>query len=353
MVVGMNIPDREGRKDEASATENITESIRREKTLTRVHKRLSKQVEILEREALAPHERVNNASKGKREDTGRPSFVEALRLLKRLNLKTYKQFNIVEPILELYPKPQARKFALSHVIRVPKIYGMWRRLEDIPWEVLPARFVIKSSHGGGGISVFPVGRRGQNYYDFITSRTITADQMIKELRLKHRAEATYFAEELLTRPDGNAHKLPDDIKVFCFYGEIGFIEVRAEDGSRNPDSRPRARFYLPTGAEVRSLPRPLMSMGRDLSPVSDLDYVLEAASKLSRSIMRPFARIDFFSTNRGAVFGEITQNPGHTPLLVTNWDTRIGKHFDNALGRILDELRDVGELDVQFGNQDE
>src|SRR5690625_4860179 len=156
----MSIPGPERRKGEARSTEDRADRIRREKTLTRIQKRLAKQVEILKREALAPHERVKSVSKPKSEDTGRPSFAEALRLLKRLNLETYKRFDIVEPILELYPKPQARKFAISHGIRVPKVYGSWRKLEDIPWEDLPGRCVIKSSHGGGGISVFPIERRG-------------------------------------------------------------------------------------------------------------------------------------------------------------------------------------------------
>src|SRR5690625_7238324 len=117
----MSIPGPERRKGEARSTEDRADRIRREKTLTRIQKRLAKQVVILRREAIAPHERVKSVSKPKSEDTGRPSFAEALRLLKRLHLERYKRFAIVEPILELYPKTQARKFVISNGSIVPKI----------------------------------------------------------------------------------------------------------------------------------------------------------------------------------------------------------------------------------------
>lgn len=330
--------------------EAIREAQQRKKTLTRVHKKLSKQVEVLTRESLPPHLRAANDPSSKGEDHGRPTFVEAARFIKRLNLSTYKREGIIEPILELYPKPAAREFAKSHGVRVPHIFGSWDTIGDIPWDSLPTRCVIKSSHGGGGISVFPLERRGEHYHDFITGKQITKTDVIDKLHAKQRPGAVYFAEEFLSRPDGDPNKLPDDVKVFCFYGEVGFLETRADDGSRNPESKPRARFYLPDGSEVKSQARPFMPQGRDLADLTDLEYILEAAATISSSIRRPFVRIDFFSTAEGPVFGEITQNPGHTPLLLTNWDIRIGKVFDRALGRILGELHEAGHLEVTFGD---
>src|SRR5690625_3274230 len=103
--------------------EAIREAQQRKKTLTRVHKKLSKQVEVLTRESLPPHLRAANDPSSKGEDHGRPTFVEAARFIKRLNLSTYKREGIIEPILELYPKPAAREFAKSHGVRVPHIFG--------------------------------------------------------------------------------------------------------------------------------------------------------------------------------------------------------------------------------------
>lgn len=78
---------------------------------------------------------------------------------------------------------------------------------------------------------------------------------------------------------------------------------------------------------------------------------MQAARTLSQAIRRPIQRIDFYETDRGIVFGEITQNPGRPPSLVPEWDEKLGAVYEDAYARLLKDLVDEASLGVVFGDQ--
>lgn len=313
---------------------------------------LRAQIAILDGELRSPAERqaTGAGTPADREyDPGRASFQLSGQMHRRHSAAGVNaQAHLKEPIFALSNKTVGRQFAQAHGVRVPQVLGRWAHPDEIDWSTLPQRFVVKSTIGGGGINVFPLERRGESYFDFITSTEITSAEVVEKLVKRHRQGSAYFAEEMLVQRGGSG--LPNDIKVFCFYGEVGYIEVRAEDWSRSTDTVQRMRTFLPDGTEVRNA-RALLPRDGTIATPQDFPGVVAAARRLSGAIRRPFERIDFYETDDGIVFGEITQNPGRPPILAPPWDQRMGELYEDGAARLFADLAREGHLQVEFGDQ--
>jgi hypothetical protein len=335
----------------ADVWERLRREERRAEQLRQRVRRLRAQISILSEEARSPMQRTVGGAPAEESFAGVPSYSLAARLHRRANRTgVLRREGIREPILQLSAKLPARRFAAVHGLRVARILGRWKDPEAIDWDRLPERFVIKSNVGGGAVNVFPLAR-GQGvdeYVDLLTGQTTSQEAVTAGLRARHKKHSIYFAEEFLVGIDTNATDVtvPTDIKVFCFYGEPAYLEVRRGDQSRARDVTSRARAFAPDGTELTDV-RALIDSGEgDLDPPADLTAVLEAAARLSAAIRRPLERLDFFETDDGLVFGEVTQNPGHLPALVPEWDRHLGEVYERAYARLLHDLATEGALHV-------
>jgi hypothetical protein len=311
---------------------------------------LKAQIEILRAELRTPVERQASFAGSPEEqetDRGVASYVMSARMHRRHNTTgVHRPNRLREPILELYSKTAARAFAEQHGVQIPASLGSWATPDLIDWASLPDRFVMKSNRGGGGVSVFPLERRGQGFFDYIANEMTTAEAVAEKLWKKHHPESVYFAEEFLVGREGSG--LPDDIKVFCFYGEPAYIEVRSEDWSRSNAMERKARAFLPDGTELFNT-RALIERSESISRPHDFATIAEVSGRLSRAIRRPLERIDFYETDHGIVFGELTQNPGRPPALVPHWDRRMGDVYEDAAARLFSDLVSEGLLGLQYG----
>ena len=353
-------PDPEGDADVGRAAGRSVSSARRR--LGRVQRKLQArradvdllkaQLEVLRAELRTPVERQAPFAAGPEEqetDPGIASYVVSARMHRRHNTRgIHRPTRLREPILDLYSKTAARAFAQEHGVQIPASLGTWATPDLIDWGSLPDRFVMKSSRGGGGVSVFPLERRRHRFYDYIANATTTAEEVVEKLWKKHHPKSVYFAEEFLVGRQGTG--LPDDIKVFCFYGEPAYLEVRAEDWSRSKSMHRNARAFLPDGTELFNT-RAMIERNETISRPHDFATIAEVSGRLSRAIRRPLQRIDFYETDHGIVFGEMTQNPGRPPALVPHWDRRMGDIYENAAARLFTDLSSEGLLALQYGKQ--
>ncbi|PRZ04936.1 teichuronopeptide biosynthesis TupA-like protein [Isoptericola sp. CG 20/1183] len=314
---------------------------------------LRAQVTILTEETKSPIERTVGDAPDPELALGVPSYSLAARMHRRHNTRGVNdREGLREPILQLYSKLTAQRFAAQHGVRVPQVIGRWPDPDTVEWESLPDRFVLKSNVGGGGVNVFPLVRNADGtYQDMLTGATTTRDEVVSKLWVKHQSRSQYFAEEFLTARGGGPESIPSDIKVFCFYGEPVYLEVRTGDWSRAKDVTSQARTFLADGTELFNV-RALIDTGDQLREPADLDEVITVSAKLSKAIRRPLERLDFFETDDGLVFGEVTQNPGHLPALVPEWDRRLGEAYEEAYARLLTDLVAEGALHVEYGDAD-
>ena len=315
--------------------------------------RLEAQIAILSEEALTPLQRTVRDAPDPELATGVPTYSLPARLHRRAHTTgVYRAEGLREPVRHLYPKLPALLWASQHGVAVPRILGRWPDPDAIVWEDLPDRFVLKSDVGGGGLAVFPLVRdpgTGE-LTDMLTGRPTTREAVLAQLWSKHERRSTYFAEEFLRSRSGEPGSVPDDIKVFCFYGEPVYLEVRRGDQSRAGDITQRVRAFAIDGTELHHV-RALMDAGDgEVTAPTDFAALADACARLSAGIRRPLERLDFYETDEGLVFGEMTQNPGRPPALVPEWDRRMGEAYEAAYARLLADLAAEGALHVEFGD---
>lgn len=186
--------------------------------------------------------------------------------------------------------------------------GVWDRPEDIDWDSLPQKFVLKTTHGGGsGGVVICKDKTTFDKADAIAKLKKSLNECIyKSLRewpykgvQKRIIVEQYLSDESIYNKNGIT-----DYKFFCFNGYVDNVMVCIDRELKD------TKFYffnkdwivLPLnkrGLEVEpdfKLPKPI-----------EIHKMFEIAGKLSESI--PFLRVDLYFINNKIYFGETTFFP--------------------------------------------
>lgn len=248
--------------------------------------------------------------------------------------------------LQLPHKLRNLEFAASHGIEIPEVYQVWPDVSSITLGELPRKFVLKSDGGAGSVAVFPLERLAGGRYRMMNEGSVYDEQELKDkiTSLGRRARAPYFAEELLYGADGSA--IPDDVKCYMFYGEVGQILVRSV-GKHGDPSTIKLKFVDQQGRDFGAV-----AVGRTHDPSiaipSTLDTLASTAKHLSRAIGLPFCRVDLYDTSRGIVLGEITRAPsGGNEYFTEAHDEFLGNCWLRGSARLQADLnagRPVGPL---------
>lgn len=227
--------------------------------------------------------------------------------------------------------------AASHGIRTPEILGLWPDVESIDLRGMPDRFVLKSDGGAGGQGVFPLQRSADDGFIIPGStRPTSQDDLLASIRDMRRGKARppFFAEEFLTakRQEG---PLPQDVKIYAFYGEIGQILLRSVSEPGSHDAI-RYRFIWADGSDLGNVSfddkAPPIDSAVPIPP--QLDEMLELARHLSLAVGTPFIRVDVYDTPGGPTLGELTRAPGGQHKYRSSHDQRMGAMWLRARMRL-------------------
>jgi hypothetical protein len=239
-------------------------------------------------------------------------------------------------------------FASSHGVEIPQIFGLWKSPEDIAWDELPDTVVVKSARGTGSRGVLPLRRHGDGWITITTSDEVEPQALVA--RLRERADrdligGPYFAEELLGGGAGNV--LPVDVKIHAFFGEVSHVLLRhvTVHGSATPNT---FRVIFPDGRDAG----PVVD-GLDHDPgipaPKHLDELCATAARLSLGIPQAFVRVDLYDLDGRIVFGEFTPRPGDPMYYGPRLDERIGRIWERANRRVLDDIAGGGDQALRFG----
>jgi len=174
-------------------------------------------------------------------------------------------------------------------------------------------FVIKANHTSGG-NYFA---RTEDDLDWDKIERIF-DKLMSEPYRPHAAEYPYsfVSRKILVEPI-IGENLPD-FKFFVFNGEPQLIQV---DVDRHHDHR-RAFYNLSWERQSFAFKRPIPDS--EVARPKFLDEMSRAASQLAAGL--PFARVDFYETDDGPKFGEITLFPesGNAKFTPVSADKELG-----------------------------
>ena len=181
-----------------------------------------------------------------------------------------------------------------------ELYGVYDRAEDIPWNELPDRFVVKWNFGAGLNMIF-TDREAFDREGMVRMLNSWGKKKVwlthSEMQYKY-APKKLICEQFLD--DGAAGSLTD-YKVYCFHGEPKAILVM-HDRNREINTE----FFDPAWGRLENASKYQEAAVATPTPKC-LTEMLDAARRLSAPFA--FVRCDFYIVNDRPVFGEMTFTP--------------------------------------------
>lgn len=238
-------------------------------------------------------------------------------------LKLYDRRDIYTDMVDKYKVREFIKNAVGESYLIP-LLGVWDSPDQIDFDSLPDRFVIKCNHNSGlGMYICT----DKSTADFSKIRRDLAAGLAEDYYSKFRefpyknVSKKIIAEQYMEDTSGGLI----DYKVHNFNGEPKVVLVCKDRFSANGLTED---FYT-ADWEHMPLKRPDIPNSKDPMPrPRQLNEILELSKKLSEGI--PFVRTDFYIINNRVYFSEITFFPGSgfAPFEPDEWDKTFGDWID-------------------------
>ncbi|WP_147917985.1 ATP-grasp fold amidoligase family protein [Ruania zhangjianzhongii] len=289
-----------------------------------------------EKMALVSGQENADAQEKKREEL--PSFRREILSHRAL----VRQARFIDPesktaLRQIPHKLRTYTLAESHGLRTPEILGLWPDIDSIDFTGLPEAFVLKSDGGAGGQGIFPLIRTSENRFTIAGSTNEVTQQEVKDTIRSLRpgkARPPFFVEKFITSKN-QQDPIPQDIKIYAFYGEIGQILLRSvsQHGSHHGT---RYRFIWPDGSDLGEVSFDTAAPAIDANvPIPDnLDKLVEVARHLSLCVGTSFIRVDVYDTSGAPTIGELTRVPGGQHRYRTEHDQVMGAMWLRARARL-------------------
>lgn len=235
---------------------------------------------------------------------------------KKLDFKNVVTFNEKLQWLKIYDRnpiytKMVDKFEVKKIISakigenyvIPTL-GVWNTTDEIEFKHLPERFVLKTTHDSGGVSIC----RNKAEYDIEEAKK-TLQQSLEKSHYQLYREWPYkdvkpriIAEKYITDDERNG--ILTDYKFYCFDGYVDC--VMACYGRETGNTK---YYFFDKDWKLLRINHDGMEAKAGFSkPVpSHLSEMFNIASILSHGI--PFARVDLYQISNQVLFGEITFFP--------------------------------------------
>lgn len=256
-------------------------------------------------------------------------IIYRIRVHKKLNLNDPKSFTEKIQYMKLTDHNPiytciADKYAVREFVEerigkeyLVKLYGVYDKIEEIPYSKLPEQFVIKATHDSGGCILVD------------NKNKLNIKKTNKRLkRILHRnfywkgREWCYknippriICEELLEDEIGNGLI---DYKIYCFHGIPRMIGIAT---NRKAD----LRFdYFDTDFNHLNFVQSAPNSETPLVKPEHFEEMLDLATKLSKGFQQ--VRVDLYNIKGKIYFGEMTlyDSSGLDGYQPDEWDYKIG-----------------------------
>lgn len=187
---------------------------------------------------------------------------------------------------------------------LPKIYGVWNSVDDINFDLLPNKFVLKTNHGCGDHQ-FCYDKNHFNINDAKKKLHKVLSSNYGGLLEPHYAliKPKVFAEELL---EESGLTQPLDYKFMCCDGDVRFILFCTDRGSQGGV---KFSAYSLDWTYLNDFVRGTSRCDeKHVSPPKDvLDEMIRISSIIAKKL--PHVRVDLYYINGRIYIGELTMTP--------------------------------------------
>ena len=224
---------------------------------------------------------------------------------------------------QLVDKYAVRQFVADRIgeEHLIPLLGVYNRFEDIDFDALPTRFVLKSTHDSGSVVVCKDKSK--------LNKQEARKKLNKSLKRNYFWEGREYPYKNVPpkivveqyMEDAETGELTD-YKFFCFNGKPEYIFVASERFSG--DGVPKFTYF-----DMDFNVLPIRSKGHNNSDIlkkpSCFDEMIKVLNQLC--IDTPFVRIDLYSINNKVYFGEYTffHDGGVVPMEPDEWNNRMGE----------------------------
>lgn len=201
--------------------------------------------------------------------------------------------------------------------------GLWDRFEDIDFEALPEKFVLKTTHDSKSVVICT----DKSKFDKEAARERLTASLGRSYYLKYREwpykdiKPRIIAEEYMVDESGTELK---DYKFSCYDGEATDVMLCFDRSSGDTkfyffDKEWNLLRYNRRGKEAPegfTVPKP-----------KNMDKMFEIAARLSKGV--PYLRVDLYNIDGKIYFGELTFFPrsGCDPNLLPETDRLFGSRI--------------------------
>lgn len=268
--------------------------------------------------------RKYKASTGEILDLKKPrSFNEKIQWL--------KLYNHIPLYTQLVDKYSVREYVKEKIGEeyLTKCYGVYSKFENIDFDKLPDKFVIKCTHDCGSvvlcdskskINMSKIGKKlnaalSRNYY-----------YQGREWPYKNVIPRIIIEEYLEDHTTNDLY----DYKFFCFSGvpKVLFVSIGRQEGNL------QLNFY-DMGFNKLPFERGYPNFDVNIPKPKNFKKMIELATKLSEGI--PFVRVDFYDIEGRIVFGEMTFSPGGGMEVFKpkEWDYILGQWIELPANKVI------------------
>lgn len=257
-----------------------------------------------------------------------------IKMGRKLNLRNPQSYTEKLQWYKLYYRdPLMTKCADKHQVReylasrgygdLPcEEYGIYDKPEEIPFDKLPDRFVIKTTNGSGTNIICTDKKR----LDIQSTVTELADWLKRDCYGLGREwaykdiEPKIVVEEFL-EDKANSFEGINDYKFICFNGKVYYVVFDADRYVGHKRSIYDADWnYIDVGTDCEKL-------GDVVSKPEGFDEMKKIAEDLSSEF--PSVSVDLYWVNHRAYFGELTFYPwtGYVVFDPESFDYEVGQNF--------------------------
>jgi len=262
--------------------------------------------------------------------TYRVSFGKALNWsnLKTLNekmqwLKLYDRKPIYTILVDKYLVKRYLSDRFNEEYVIPN-YGVWKSANDINFDLLPDKFVLKCNHNSGtGLCIC----KDKTKLNILKVREELNKGLKEDYYIAHRewpykdVPRRIIAEQYLETKNG---KIPNDYKLHFLNGKLQFVYVSYDrEGSNDRCTYDKDWDRLPFVWVPASTYRSTMNTSNVPKPDS-FDKMIEFGTAIAKDFK--YVRVDFYDVDGKLYFGEITlyHGSGHDKFFPSEYDLTYG-----------------------------
>ena len=264
---------------------------------------------------------------------------------KKLNLENPKEFNEKIQWLKVYYHPKilnqlVDKYAVREYVKekigpqyLNGFYAVYDTPEEVQFDKLPNQFVIKATHA----SSYNLIVDNKENINFKKAKKLFKKWLSINQYYRTGQEWAYkdvkprlIAEKFLKNENQDSLI---DYKFYCFSGTAKFLEVHLDRAQNH-----KRGFY---DLDFKPLPFRYVSLKKSISTELEKPSNFEEMIKLSEILADkfPFVRVDFYSIEGKAIFGEMTFYPsdGRKDMIPDEYNLITGDYI---------KLPELGEKEV-------